>query len=111
MYTQSSITRLYITPLCLKIKRRESVRLVVALLSYIFVRLLSFFLCPIKHIRSICAILGSNASREVKLELFQISTKDDEYSTEQKSKSVGIITTKYHNKTQPAERYIWYFSL
>lgn len=89
---------LSIQPLCLKIKRGESLRLVVAFPSYIFVWLLSFFLCPIRHTRSICATLGWNASSEVKLELTQISNRGDEYSTKQRNKSAGIITTKNHNK-------------
>ena len=39
-----------------------------------------------------CAIIGCNISRKYKLALFQISTKDDEYSTVCRNKLVAIIT-------------------
>ena len=39
-----------------------------------------------------CAIIGCSISRKHKLALFQIPTKDDEYSTVWRNKLVAIIT-------------------
>ena len=39
-----------------------------------------------------CTIIDCNVSRKHKLALFQIPTKDDEYSTLQRNKLVAVIT-------------------